>query len=171
MAEKGSRIVTGVSGRADSVCLLHVLALLSDRYEWKLAAVHVNHLIREEAGEDAAMWKNAAGSWALPLSHGNRCGTGSAAEEAFCGGGGGRQGALPRFAEAAEDFGADRIAVAHNRNDRAETLLFHIFPRCTGLDGVASIRPVRIIYPVLFCAWAEMRSKAGFWKKDKLVYR
>ena len=54
MAEKGSRIVTGVSGGADSVCLLHVLALLSDRYEWKLAAVHVNHLIREEAGEDAA---------------------------------------------------------------------------------------------------------------------
>ena len=44
----------GVSGGADSICLLHVLALLAPSFQWKLAVVHVNHLIRREAGEDAA---------------------------------------------------------------------------------------------------------------------
>lgn len=54
MAGPGSRIVVGVSGGADSICLLHVLALLAPSFQWKLAVVHVNHLIRREAGEDAA---------------------------------------------------------------------------------------------------------------------
>ena len=39
----------------------------------------------------------------------------------------GRKVRYQAFAEAAEQFGADRVAVAHNRSDRAETLLFHLF--------------------------------------------
>ena len=150
MAESGSRIVVGVSGGADSICLLHVLALLAPSFQWKLAAVHVNHLIREEAGEDASYVKETCERLgilfflteedveALAKSRG------LSVEEA------GRQVRYCAFYEAAESFGADRIAVAHNRNDRAETLLFHMF-RGTGLDGMASIRPVRdrIIRPLL----------------------
>ena len=67
MAAEGSRIVIGVSGGADSVCLLHVLARLSDRCGWKLAAVHVNHRIRKEAGEDAAYVEESCRGLGIPF--------------------------------------------------------------------------------------------------------
>lgn len=150
MAEPGSRIVVGVSGGADSICLLHVLALLAPSFQWELAAVHVNHLIREEAGEDASYVKETCERLGIPFFlmeedvEALAKSRGLSVEEA------GRQVRYRAFYEAAQSFGADRIAVAHNRNDRAETLLFHMF-RGTGLDGMASIRPVRdkIIRPLL----------------------
>ena len=83
-----------------------------------------NHLIRREAGEDAAYVEETCRQLgvsfyltevdveALAKSRG------LSVEEA------GRQVRYRAFYEAAESFGADRIAVAHNRNDRAETLLF-----------------------------------------------
>ena len=159
MAEKGSRIVTGVSGGADSVCLLHVLALLSDRYEWKLAAVHVNHLIREEAGEDAAYVEECCRKLGIAFYLTETDVEREAQQKKLSVEEAGRQARYRAFAEAAADFGADRIAVAHNRNDRAETLLFHMF-RGTGLDGMASIRPVRdnIIRPLLCVGRDEIES-------------
>lgn len=166
MAGPGSRIVVGVSGGADSICLLHVLALLAPSFQWKLAVVHVNHLIRREAGEDAAYVEETCRQLgvsfyltevdveALAKSRG------LSVEEA------GRQVRYRAFYEAAESFGADRIAVAHNRNDRAETLLFHMF-RGTGLDGMASIRPVRdnIIRPLLCVGREEIEQ----WLREKNI--
>ena len=49
MARPGSRILAGVSGGADSVCLLAVLLRLGERYGWQIGAVHVNHGLRREA--------------------------------------------------------------------------------------------------------------------------
>ena len=49
MAPKGSRIVAGVSGGPDSVCLLLLLTQLAASRSWEVAAVHVNHLIRPGA--------------------------------------------------------------------------------------------------------------------------
>ena len=43
MARPGSRILAGVSGGADSVCLLAVLLRLGKEYGWRIGAVHVNH--------------------------------------------------------------------------------------------------------------------------------
>lgn len=56
--------------------------------------------------------------------------------------------------------------MAHNRNDRAETLLFHMF-RGTGLDGMASIRPVRdnIIRPLLCVGREEIEQ----WLREKNI--
>ena len=166
MAEKGSRIVTGVSGGADSVCLLHVLALLSDRYEWKLAAVHVNHVIREEAGEDAAYVEECCRKLGIAFYLTETDVEREAQQKKLSVEEAGRQARYRAFAEAAADFGADRIAVAHNRNDRAETLLFHMF-RGTGLDGMASIRPVRdnIIRPLLCVGRDEIES----WLLEKKI--
>ena len=166
MAGPGSRIVVGVPGGADSICLLPVLALLAPSFQWKLAVVHVNHLIRREAGEDAAYVEETCRQLgvsfyltevdveALAKSRG------LSVEEA------GRQVRYRAFYEAAESFGADRIAVAHNRNDRAETLLFHMF-RGTGLDGMASIRPVRdnIIRPLLCVGREEIEQ----WLREKNI--
>lgn len=54
MLQEGDTVVAGVSGGADSVCLLFVLLKIRETIPFRLTAVHMNHKIREEAGEDAA---------------------------------------------------------------------------------------------------------------------
>ncbi len=164
MAERGSRIVAGVSGGADSVCLLLALHALAADFDWSIAAVHINHGIREEAGEDAAYVENLCGRLGIPFylkeaAVGELAGRWGCGEEEA-----GRRVRYEAFEEAAADFGADRIAVAHNRSDRAETLLFHLF-RGTGLAGMASIRPVRgrIIRPLLNTGREEIEA----WLEEK----
>ena len=171
MARPGSRILAGVSGGADSVCLLAVLLRLGERYGWQIGAVHVNHGLRREAGEDADFTAKLCGRWGVPFflkeeNVGKRAKEWRmSVEEA------GRKVRYQAFYEAAERFGADRIAVAHNRNDRAETLLFHLF-RGTGLKGMASIRPVRgkIIRPLLDTGREEieewLRKNGISWRTD-----
>ena len=68
MLRPGERVVAGISGGADSVCLLFVL--LGLREEWKLTihVVHVNHGIREEAGEDAAFVEALCRQYDLPFT-------------------------------------------------------------------------------------------------------
>ena len=67
MARQGSRILAGVSGGADSVCLLALLVRLREEYGWQIAAVHVNHRIREEAEEDAAYVRELCKEWNVPF--------------------------------------------------------------------------------------------------------
>ena len=67
MARPGNRILAGVSGGADSVCLLAVLLRLGKEYGWKIGAVHVNHGLRKEAGEDADFVEELCGRWGVPF--------------------------------------------------------------------------------------------------------
>lgn len=171
MAPKGSRILAGVSGGADSVCLLCVLHALAPEYEWKLAVVHVNHGVRREAGEDAGYVKDLCGRLGIPF-YLKEAAVGSLAQEwRISEEEAGRRVRYQAFEETAERFGADRIAVAHNQNDRAETLLFHLF-RGTGLAGMGSIRPMRgrIIRPLLNTGREEiegwLRARGVEWRTD-----
>ncbi len=146
-------IVAGVSGGADSICLLFVLLELQKRIPFRLAVAHVNHKIRREAGEDADFVKNICRKKGLPFclleedvkDYARRRGIGE--EEA------GREIRYRFFRKTLAgqvQGGQGRIAVAHNGNDRAETMLFHLF-RGTGLAGMSGIRPINgdIIRPLL----------------------
>lgn len=66
MIHPGEKIVLGVSGGADSVCLLFVLLEYGKRIPLELAVVHVNHGIREDAGEDAAYVEELCRSQGIP---------------------------------------------------------------------------------------------------------
>ena len=153
----GERVVIGVSGGADSVCLLFVLNEWKKRYGLEPVVVHVNHGIRNEAGKDADFVENLCRRLDIPfclyeedvhrLAAERKC----SSEEA------GRDLRYQSFRETAQNFGASKIAVAHNLNDRCETVLFHLF-RGTGIKGLAGIMPVRdeIIRPLLCVERAEI---------------
>lgn len=169
MARPGNRILAGVSGGADSVCLLAVLLRLGKEYGWKIGAVHVNHGLRKEAGEDADFVEELCGRWGVPFFLKEEDVGKQAEEWRMSVEEAGRRVRYQAFHEAAERFGADRVAVAHNRSDRAETLLFHLF-RGTGLKGMASIRPVRgeIIRPLLDTGREEIED---WLKKNGIAWR
>lgn len=146
----GDGVVLGVSGGADSVCLLFALYGLRRELGIQLYVVHVNHGIRSDAGRDAAYVEELCRGLEVPftlvqenvqvLARQSGCST----EEA------GRQVRYDAFAREMQQRQAQKIAVAHNAGDRAETMLLNLF-RGSGLTGLGSIRPVRgqIVRPLL----------------------
>lgn len=152
--EKGEKVLVGVSGGPDSVCLLHVLLSLSDCLDIKLWAIHINHMLRaQEAAEDEAYTADLCRRMGIPLAirHVDVAEiareSGMSLEEA------GRKARYSEFRKYADTIGADKIAVAHNRNDQAETVMMHII-RGAGMAGLvgmvyksgALIRPLLNIY-------------------------
>lgn len=168
MLKAHDRVVAGISGGADSVCLLFVLLEWAKCRPLSLAVVHVNHQIRPEAQQDADYVEELCreqGICFYPFSVDVRQ---RAAREGISEEEAGRCARYEAFEQAAKDFGADRIAVAHNSNDRAETMLFHLF-RGSGIRGLGSIRPVRdrIIRPIL-CL--ERREVEAYLTERNILY-
>lgn len=163
MLEPDDTIVAGISGGADSVCLLFMLLEMKRQLPFTLKVVHVNHKIRKDAGKDADYVEKLCRENEIPfylveadvekMSEGS----GLSVEE---------QGRLVRYRafEEALEGKEGKIAVAHNSNDRAETMLFHLF-RGTGLLGAGGIRPVndRIIRPLLCLTRREIED----WLKER----
>ncbi len=156
MIEAGDMVVAGISGGADSVCLLFVLLEIRKKIPFTLRAVHVNHKIRPDASEDADYVRELCKRQGVPFYlveedvEGRAKEYGISTEEA---------GRRIRYRAFGEVLGGEKgkIAVAHNSNDRAETMLFHLF-RGTGLAGAGGIRPVNgnVIRPVLCLSRKEI---------------
>lgn len=160
MIEKEDRVIVGVSGGADSVCLLFVLSELQKEIPFEMAAVHVNHGLRGEAADaDEAYVKKLCTSLGVSLYSyyenveliaKNRK---QSTEEA------GREVRRSYFESTMKSCNANKIALAHHKNDNAETLLFHL-ARGTGLRGLGGMKPVRGAYirPFLCVTRAEIES-------------
>lgn len=172
MISEGDTVVAGVSGGADSVCLLVILWKFKKEMDFKLVAVHVHHGVREDAGLDADYTRQLCGKLEIPFflkkvdMEGYAKENGLSPEEA---GRRLRYQAFEEIAAQAADGCSYKIAVAHNNNDRAETLLFNLF-RGSGLKGLGSIRPVReqIIRPLLCLDRAEIET---YLAKKKIEFR
>ena len=172
MVEAGDCVVAGVSGGADSVCMLHLLARLQKEVPFRLAAVHVNHGLRAEAGEDAAFVERLCGQWGIPFYLRAVDMAGYAASHRLSLEEAGRLLRYRAFQEVLEEIKAGnrgRIAVAHNADDRAETMLFHMF-RGSGLKGLSSIRPVResVIRPLLCVSRGQIEA---YLEEEGLAWR
>ena len=153
MAKEGDCILAAVSGGADSLCLLMILLGLRRMMQFRLCAVHVEHGIRgADSREDALFVENFCREHQVPCRIFHCNALEYSREHKMTVEEGARKLRYEFFDQAAGEFGADKIAVAHNRNDCAETMLFHLI-RGTGLKGLGGIRPVRgkIIRPLL-CA-------------------
>ena len=145
MIEAGSQAVAGVSGGADSVCLLFLLMEYQKKVPFSLRAVHVNHHVRgEEAVRDQEFTRRLCESLGVPLdlydydvprmAETDHLSCEEAGREA-------RRRAFYRTACRWERPDQVRIALAHHENDQAETVL-HNLVRGAGLAGLAGIRPV-----------------------------
>lgn len=143
------------------MCLLFVLYEIAKSIDIKLSVVHVEHGIRgAESLADAEFVRAACDKLAIPFRLVSIDCVGYAAEHGLTTEEAGR---LLRY-QAFRAEGADKIAVAHHKNDVAETMLFHLF-RGTGIRGLASISPMRedgelgkdrIIRPLLCVTRAEI---------------
>lgn len=150
MAAPGDNVVVGCSGGADSVCLLFLLLEYSKKVPLKLAVVHVNHLVRPDAGEDARYVEDLCRERDIPFYLTETDVKEFAGREKCSEEDAGRRVRYKAFRRAAAGLGGAKIAVAHNMDDSAETLLLHLF-RGSGSGGLCGIAPVRdgIIRPIL----------------------
>ncbi len=161
MIQQKDTIVAGISGGADSVCLLFVLLEIQKQIPFSIEVAHIDHGIREDAAQDARFVKMLCEELDIPfhLTEENvreRAHAHGVSEE--------EEGRLVRYQAFEKALGnrIGKIAVAHNSNDRAETMLFHLF-RGTGLTGMSGIRPVngKVIRPLLCLGRDEIETYLG----------
>ncbi len=172
-------VLVGVSGGADSVAMLAALVELAreDGRAYRLTVAHLNHLLREQASDDAAFVEELAERWGLPCIS-QTC---EVAARARRGGESielaARNARLDFFNRAAAQVGATAVAVAHHADDNVETVLFRLF-RGTHLRGLAGIPAdrelpcggIRLVRPLLGVRRVEIEefcSRRGLsWRTD-----
>ncbi len=177
LIETKDKIVIGVSGGPDSMCLLDVLlkiqkqncqrghTILATEKECQngmtffsnIVVAHVNHMIREEANQDEDYVRNYCQKNNIEfysksidvqkIAYNNKIGL----EEA------GRKERYKFFNEIMEKTSSNKIAIAHNQNDNAETVIMHLL-RGSGTAGLKGIEPKRNQYirPLIECNRKEI---------------
>lgn len=160
------QLLAGVSGGADSVALLHLLL----EQGVQVTAVHVNHGLRGDASDgDEAFVRQLCAGLNVPLVAYRATPPENPGEDWA------RQVRYAFFRQAAEETGVRAIALAHHRDDQAETLLLHLL-RGAGLTGLCAMQPdtaaegLRILRPLLHLSRAELRamlvSIGQDWRED-----
>ena len=161
MIQRGDTIVVGVSGGADSVCLLFLLKKYAPVFELSLEVVHMEHGIRGKSSlRDAAFVENLCGKWEIPVHIYHRDVPKLAGEWKCSQEEAGRRVRYEAFEEIREKIGAASVAVAHNQDDQAETILWNLI-RGSTLTGLCGMPPVRngkrkIIRPLLCLSRREI---------------
>ena len=149
------KIILGVSGGPDSMSMLNILNEIKNekKYNFEIIVAHVNHQIREEANDDEEYVeeyciKNQIKYYIKRIdvkkyANNNKMGL----EEA------GRNLRYEFFDEILKKENANKIAIAHNKNDKIETIIMNEL-RGTGIAGLKGIEPIRqnkYIRPIIEC--------------------
>jgi tRNA(Ile)-lysidine synthase len=159
MLDPGDRCVVGVSGGPDSVCLLDILHELGEELEIRLVVAHFDHGLREKEDEGETRFvRRLASSMALPFETEKasllREGITSSVEERA------RNARYAFFEKLKDKLDAQKIALGHNLNDQAETVLMRLL-RGSGPSGLTGIPPSRentIIRPLIEIKREEIES-------------
>lgn len=161
LIENGDKLVIAVSGGPDSMAMLNILNEIKNEkiIDFEMCVAHVNHMIREEAKDDEEYVKKYCRKNGIDfysksidvrkLANNNKVGT----EE---------EGRIVRyefFDEVLEKKGFNKIAIAHNKNDKAETIIMNIL-RGSGITGLRGIEAKRgkYIRPLIECERFEIEN-------------
>lgn len=150
LIEKNDTIIVGASGGPDSQFLIYLLNSIKDEYKLKIILAHLNHLHRKEAINDENLVKETAHKLNLEFRVKRASMDDYAKAHKISAEDAGRRLRYEFFNELASQYENSKIAIAHNKNDQAETLLMRMI-RGTGLDGMVAMdfRNGNIIRPVL----------------------
>lgn len=182
LIQKKDKIVVGVSGGPDSITLLECLNKYKEKLEIEIIVAHINHLIRKDSTEDEQYVENICKKMnikcyikrenVLNIAKNEKIGT----EEA------GRKVRYKFFDEILKKEKANKIAIAHNMNDNAETILLNLL-RGTGLNGLEGIQPMeynKYIRPLInisrkeieeYVEKNELKPKIDYTNKENIYKR
>jgi tRNA(Ile)-lysidine synthase len=168
----GMRAGVAVSGGADSVALLTLLAKMRAELGVVVSVVHFNHKLRGEASDADEKFVTAlAEKLGVALHVGRADVAGKAAREKANLEDAGRRARYGFFERLVEQGVVDVVATAHTMDDQAETVLAHIL-RGTGIAGLAGIHPVaeHVVRPLLTFRREELRrflrTRKQSWRED-----
>ena len=173
LIDKGDKIV---------ICLLNILNSLKEKLGIEIYVAHVNHMIREVADEETEYVKKFCKNLGiecfvkkvdvLKLAQEQKNGT----EET------GRNERYNFFEEVLKKTGANKIATAHNSNDKAETVILNILrgSGISGLKGIEAIRDGKYIRPLIettrdkiekYCENNKLNPKFDESNKENIYHR
>ncbi|MFH1782766.1 MAG: tRNA lysidine(34) synthetase TilS [Candidatus Omnitrophota bacterium] len=174
MLEKYDKVLLGLSGGADSIVLLNVLVALKKEHHLSIHIAHLDHKFRgEESKGDRIFCENLAKDLKLDFNYEEIDipkiveDTGLSSEEAA------RKERYKFFNKVCEKNNIKKIAVAHTKDDQAETVLMRLI-RGSGMSGLGAISPMKnikgltIIRPLIEVSREEIE---GFIKENSLEYR
>ncbi len=149
LIQKNDIIIIGVSGGPDSMTLLDILDKLKNKFEIKLIVAHINHMLRKEADIEEEFVKENCKKRNISffaekidinrMAQKKKIGL----EEA------GRMARYNFFDEIRKKTNANKIALAHQANDNAETILMHLIRGSGSLKGIAPMREGIYIRPLI----------------------
>ena len=169
MLQKKDHVIVGVSGGADSVCLLFVLRKLQKEKKFQLTVVHIHHGLRgETADADEHYVETLCEKQGVEFCVFHEDVSKYAREQKLTLEEAGRNVRRHIFEKVCRERNGTRIALAHHQNDNAETLLWNLSRGC-GLRGLGGISPVegKYIRPLLCLQRREIET---FLKQNDIKY-
>lgn len=171
LIQEGDKIVIGVSGGPDSITLLTCLNKYKEKGKYEIVVAHINHLIRKDSTEDEKFVENVCKEMEikcyikrediLKIAKETKRGT----EEV------GRKIRYDFFDEVAKKEKANKIAIAHNMNDNAETILLNLIRGCglSGLEGIGAKEYNKYIRPLIDCKREEIEAYCSKYKLNPRI--
>lgn len=150
LIEDGDTVIVGASGGPDSQFMIYILNELKSKIDFEIILAHLNHLHRKEAKNDENLVEKTAEDLNLEFFTKARSMDDYAKKHGLSSEDAGRRLRYEFFNDLAKEYKNPKIAVAHNKDDQAETVLMRII-RGTGLDGLKAMdyRTGNIIRPIL----------------------
>ena len=166
LLEQGDKVLVAISGGADSVALLVVLCKLG----YECEAIHCNfHLRGEESNRDEQFTRELCERLSIKLHTVHFDTREYAREKGISIEMAAREQRYAAFEERRTAIGAKVIAVAHHRDDSAETMLLNLI-RGTGIKGLRGIQPRNgyIVRPLL-CVGRDEITDYLRWRGESYV--
>ncbi len=166
----GDKILLGVSGGPDSVFMFYVLNAMKDRIPFELAVAVFNHKLRKESGSEVGFVENLCKKFGTAFFYGEAGVKKYAEENGFSLEEAARKKRIEFLEKTMQENGFDKIALAHNKDDLVETILYHLI-KGSGLSGLTGIKPKSfggIIHPLLSVSRKEIEQ---YLEKNGIPYR